>query len=41
MLTDVTVDAASIRVLVNRLGGRLERARLIGGVRSVVTVPCS
>ena len=36
-----SVDAASIRVLVNRLGGRLERARLIGGVRSVVTVPCS
>jgi len=36
-----SVDAASIRVLVDRLGGRLQRARLIGGVRSVVTVPCA
>jgi hypothetical protein len=36
-----SVDARPIRVLVDRLGGRLERARLIGGVRSVVTVPCS
>ena len=27
---------------INRIAaGRLERARLIGGVRSVVTVPCS
>ena len=36
-----SVDAASIRVLVDRLGGRLQRARLIGGIRSVVTVPCA
>jgi hypothetical protein len=36
-----SMEAASIRVLVSRLGGRLERTRLIGGVRSVVTVPCS
>ena len=36
-----SVDAASIRMLVDRLGGRLERARLIGGIRSVVTVPCA
>jgi hypothetical protein len=36
-----SADAASIRVLVDRLGGRLERATMIGGVRSVVSVPCS
>ena len=36
-----SMEIASIRVLVSRLGGRLERTRLIGGVRSVVTVPCS
>lgn len=32
--------AAVIRVLVARLGGRIERRTMIGGARAVVTVPC-